>query len=176
MQEIETKASGACKINTNGCISNSGNDIVNNESLPEEFKRIGYFLSYKLRRACLHMDASEIEDNFKEAEDISEKFDIFDKMDAPFKIFSFGGWAESTNAATFQRDRHVVKPKYRFVFTTNISKFLETRKSFDGVREHEGDQEDWRSHGEDFNVEPGFQHLDHRFRCGSLHQSGRPSD
>ncbi|KAM5353884.1 hypothetical protein ACJ41O_000534 [Fusarium nematophilum] len=149
----DTKAPGAFKINTNGCISNCGTDIVNNKSPPKEFNRIGYFQAYNPSRPCMHMDASEIEDNFKELthvhfafsgitadydvnipEDVKKQFDVFDKMDAPFKkILSFGGWAESTDAATFQRYRDVVKPEYRSVFAANIVKFLEKRKSFDGV-------------------------------------------
>ncbi|KAF5664957.1 killer toxin alpha beta [Fusarium heterosporum] len=149
----DTKAPGAFKIKTNGCISNCGTDIVNNKSPPKEFKRIGYFQAYNPGRPCMHMDASEIEDNFSDLthvhfafagitsdydvnipDDVKKQFDIFDKMDAPFKkILSFGGWAESTDAATFQRYRDVVKPEHRSVFAANIVKFLEKHKSFDGV-------------------------------------------
>ncbi|ESU08424.1 hypothetical protein FGSG_04648 [Fusarium graminearum PH-1] len=73
------------------------------------------------------MDATEIAENFEElthvyftfagitadydvniSDDVKKQFEIFDKMDAPFKkILSFGGWAESTDAATFQRYRDV---------------------------------------------------------------------
>ncbi|OBS25972.1 hypothetical protein FPOA_06504 [Fusarium poae] len=149
----DTKAPGAFKLNTNGCISNCGTDIVNNKSPPKEFKRIGYFQAYNPGRPCMHMDASEIAENFKEIthvhfafagitadydvnipDDVKKQFDIFDKMDAPFKkILSFGGWAESTDAATFQRYRDVVKPEYRSKFSANVVKFLEKHKSFDGV-------------------------------------------
>ncbi|KAF4964635.1 hypothetical protein FSARC_7461 [Fusarium sarcochroum] len=149
----DTKAPGAFKKNTNGCISNCGTEIVNNKSPPKEFKRIGYFQAYNPGRPCMHLDAAEIEENFEElthvhfafagitadynvhiSEDVKKQFDIFDKMDAPFqKILSFGGWAESTDAATFQRYRDVVKPEYCFVFAANVVKFMEKHSSFDGV-------------------------------------------
>ncbi|SPJ75661.1 related to chitinase [Fusarium torulosum] len=149
----DTKALGAFKVNTNGCISNCGTDIVNNKSPPKEFRRIGYFEAYNPGRPCMHMDTSEIAENFEELthvhfafagitanynvnipEHVKKQFDIFDKMDAPFKkILSFGGWAESTDAGTFQRYRDVVKPEHRSVFVTNVVKFLEKHSSFDGV-------------------------------------------
>ncbi|KAH7179066.1 uncharacterized protein B0J16DRAFT_273248 [Fusarium flagelliforme] len=149
----DTKAPGAFKINTNGCISNCGTDIVNNKSPPKEFKRIGYFQAYNPGRACLTMDSSEIEEHFDYLthvhfafagitadydvnipEHVKEQFEIFDKIDAPFKkILSFGGWAESTDAKTFQRYRDVVKPEYRSVFAANVVKFMAKHKSFDGV-------------------------------------------
>ncbi|KAJ4250226.1 hypothetical protein NW762_012041 [Fusarium torreyae] len=149
----DTKAPGAFKLNTNGCISNCGTDIVNNDSPPKEFKRIGYFQAYNPTRACLNMDASEVKDNFEELthvhfafagitsdydvnipKDVKDQFEIFEKMDAPFKkILSFGGWAESTDPETFQRYRDVVKPEHRSTFANNIVKFLEEHDSFDGV-------------------------------------------
>ncbi|CAG1998794.1 unnamed protein product [Fusarium graminearum] len=149
----DTKAPGAFKINTNGCISNCGTDIVNNKSPPKEFKRIGYFQAYNPGRACLTMNSSEIEQHFDYLthvhfafagitadydvnipDTVKEQFEIFDKMDAPFKkIISFGGWAESTDAETFQRYRDVVKPQYRSVFAANVVKFMSKHKSFSGV-------------------------------------------
>jgi chitinase len=148
----DTKAPGAFKVNTNGCIQNCGTDIVNNASPPEEFKRVGYFQAYNPGRPCMHMDASEIAENFKDLthvhfafagitedydvnipDSVKAQFDVFDKMDAPFKkILSFGGWAESTEAGTFQRYRNIVKPEYRSVFAANVVKFLE-KHDFDGV-------------------------------------------
>lgn len=149
----DIKAPGAFKLNTNGCISNCGTDIINNGSPPKEFKRIGYFQAYNPTRSCLNMDASEIKENFEELthvhfafagitadydvnipKDVKDQFDIFEKMDAPFKkILSFGGWAESTDLETFQRYRDVVKPEHRSTFANNIVKFLEKHDSFDGV-------------------------------------------
>ncbi|CAF3623624.1 unnamed protein product, partial [Fusarium graminearum] len=149
----DTKAPGAFKLNTNGCISNCGTDIVNNKSPPKEFKRIGYFQAYNPSRPCMNMDATEIAENFEElthvyftfagitadydvniSDDVKKQFEIFDKMDAPFKkILSFGGWAESTDAATFQRYRDVVKPEHRSVFAANVVKFMAKHISFDGV-------------------------------------------
>ncbi|RGP66617.1 killer toxin alpha beta [Fusarium longipes] len=166
----DTKAPGAFKKGTNGCISNCGTSIVNNKSPPKEFKRIGYFQAYNPGRPCMNMDASEIEKNFKDLthvhfafagitadydvnipEDVKKQFEIFDKMDAPFKkVLSFGGWAESTDADTFQRYRDIVKPEFRSKFSANIVKFLEKHKSFDGV------DIDWEYPGAiDQGIEPG---------------------
>ncbi|RGP63235.1 killer toxin alpha beta [Fusarium longipes] len=148
----DPKAPGAFKANTNGCIQNCGTDIVNNVPPPNEFKRIGYFQAYNPSRPCMNMDASEIAENFKDlthvhfafagitedydvkiSDSIKAQFDIFDKMDAPFKkILSFGGWAESTEPGTFQRYRNIVTPVYRNVFATNVVKFLE-KHNFDGI-------------------------------------------
>jgi hypothetical protein len=84
---------------------------VNNKSPPKEFRYIGYFQAYNPGCLYIHIDALEIKENFKELtyvhfafagitadynvnipKHIKNQFDIFDKMDAPFKkILSFSG-------------------------------------------------------------------------------------
>ncbi|RDW93972.1 uncharacterized protein DSM5745_01294 [Aspergillus mulundensis] len=54
-------------------------------------------------------------------------------MDASWKkILSFGGWAESTDAATFQRYKDVVKPENRETFANNVVDFVK-KHNLDGI-------------------------------------------
>jgi chitinase len=45
---------------TNGCFSNCGTDIVNNNSTPPSRRTVGYFEGFNTQRPCLTMDASQI--------------------------------------------------------------------------------------------------------------------
>ncbi|KZL68189.1 killer toxin alpha beta [Colletotrichum incanum] len=148
----DTGAPGAFKAGTNGCISNCGTDIVNNDKAPASFSRVGYFQAYNGNRDCLRMDATEIESQFDGlthvhfafaglttdfnvniASNVKDQFDKFNKLKPKFKkIISFGGWAESTEPATYQRYRDAVKPANRERFANNVMKFLDDH-SLDGV-------------------------------------------
>ncbi|KAK2616771.1 hypothetical protein QQS21_000383 [Conoideocrella luteorostrata] len=120
----DTGAPGAFKHGTNGCISNCGMDMVGNEMTAGGFARVGYFQGYNPSRSCLRMDAAEIPNKGDDAfthvhfafAGITEDFEVriapesqdqfskFVKLDSTFrKVLSFGGWAESTEPATFQR-------------------------------------------------------------------------
>ncbi|KAI0538565.1 hypothetical protein GGR58DRAFT_512988 [Xylaria digitata] len=149
----DTGAPGAFKAGTNGCISNCGTDIVNNDKPPATFKRVGYFQGYNTDRSCLRMDASEIHEKFNDlthvhfafagltedlnvniSDNVKDQFGKFESIDASFqKILSFGGWAESTDPATFQRYRDAVKPANQKLFANNIMAFLDSHKAFDGI-------------------------------------------
>uniref|UniRef100_A0A0P0BVC1 chitinase n=1 Tax=Hypocrella siamensis TaxID=696354 RepID=A0A0P0BVC1_9HYPO len=149
----DTGAPGAFKPGTNGCISNCEMDIVGNEMTPGGFARVGYFQGYNPTRKCLRMDASEIESlegesfshvhfafagithdfNVRIPPESQEQFEKFSRMEATFrKILSFGGWAESTEPATFQLYRDAVKPENRLRFAKNVVTFLD-RHGFQGV-------------------------------------------
>lgn len=101
---------GTAKPGTNGCISNCGTKIVNNNVKPDSFARIGYFEGWNKERDCLQMDATQLDSNhyshihfafatissdFKVsmATNVKEQFDKF--MKTPYysvkKILSFGG-------------------------------------------------------------------------------------
>lgn len=54
----DTGAPGAALPGSNGCISSCGMDIINNESPPSTFRRVGYFEAWNLERDCLHMMVS----------------------------------------------------------------------------------------------------------------------
>lgn len=55
-----TGAPGTAAPGQNGCISNCGTDIVNNEVAPSEGYTIAYFEAYNLERLCLNMGADEL--------------------------------------------------------------------------------------------------------------------
>lgn len=150
----DTGAPGAFKAGTNGCISNCGTDIVNNDHAPAEFRRVGYFQGYNQARACLRMDATELEDismqtlthvhfafagltadfDVQVADDIQPQFKQFLKAQtAKKKIISIGGWAQSTDADTYQRYRDAVKPANRDTFARNVLRFLDDHPDLEGV-------------------------------------------
>ncbi len=140
----DTGAPGAFEPNTNGCISNCGTDVVNNDKTPAGFARVGYFQAYNPSRPCLRMDASEITDNWghlthvhfafagitsdfnvRIPDNVKDQFELFASTAYPFnKVLSFGGWAESTEPETYQLYRDAVKPGNRDTFANNIVNFL----------------------------------------------------
>ncbi|KAF4505245.1 hypothetical protein G6O67_007215 [Ophiocordyceps sinensis] len=142
----DSGAPGAFEPGTNGCISNCGTDIVGNESTPDAFGRLYYFQGYNGNRGCMNMDVTQVEDAAKGithlhfafagiTEDFKvhipaearEQFDKFSAIKVPFrKIISIGGWAESTEPATFQRYRDAVKPENRFIFAKNVLDFIDS--------------------------------------------------
>ncbi|KAI8303228.1 Killer toxin subunits alpha/beta [Colletotrichum sp. SAR11_59] len=172
----DTGAPGAFKKDTNGCISNCGMEITNNKSPPTEFRRIGYFQAYNEARGCLTMDASQIMDIYdtyplthihfafagltpdldvKIADNVKDQFEKFVSMDAPFKkIISFGGWAESTDPATYQLYRDAVSPTNRERVASNVLRFLDANPGLDGV------DFDWEYPGADDQGIPGSDPVD----------------
>lgn len=146
----DSGAPGAFKKGKNGCISNCGMDIKNNDKKPETFRRVAYYEAFNMNRDCLNMDVREIDDDdlthihfafaglskefditFDEA--FQDQFDAFAKMDVSWKkILSFGGWAESTESATFQRYKDVVKPENREVFANKVAAFAK-KHNLDGI-------------------------------------------
>ncbi|KAL4807506.1 hypothetical protein BDV18DRAFT_158723 [Aspergillus unguis] len=148
----KTNAPGAFVSGTNGCISNCGTDIVIKDAAPDEFFHVAYFEVFNLQRPCLNMDVNEISDaslthvhfafagltaDFDVSFDNDEykaQFEKFVKNNASYKkVLSFGGWAESTSASTFQRYRDVVKPGNRDKFAKNIKAFFEKYDGLDGI-------------------------------------------
>ncbi|KAI1368185.1 hypothetical protein F5Y08DRAFT_347581 [Xylaria arbuscula] len=149
----DTGAPGAFKAGTNGCISNCGTDIVNNDDPPASFMKLAYFQGYNIGRYCLRMDATEIPEasddlthvHFSFAglssdlgitidDNVKDQLEKFESMDAPFKkVISLGGWAESTGNETFQRYRDAVKPENRERVADNIMNYLNDHKSFAGI-------------------------------------------
>ncbi|KAF9252734.1 CAZyme family GH18 [Penicillium roqueforti] len=148
----KTNAPGAFLSGKNGCISNCGTKIVNNEHAPDKFLHVAYYEVFNLKRECLNMDVTEINDaslthvhfafagltaDFDIAfdnDDYKAQFEKFVKISTSYKkVLSFGGWAESTDAATFQRYRDVVKPGNRDKFATNMLAFFNKYKGLDGI-------------------------------------------
>ncbi|KAJ5167058.1 uncharacterized protein N7482_005839 [Penicillium canariense] len=133
-----TGAPGSHKPLTNGCISNCGTDIVNNDNPPvNPLFRIGYFEGYNFNRPCLNMDVTQINVNYWSSihfafgiisqsfeisiDDLSkDQFDKFLKLGTVQKILSFGGWDFSTNPATYMIFREGTKPANRQTFANNV--------------------------------------------------------
>ncbi|KAM5350668.1 hypothetical protein ACJ41O_007173 [Fusarium nematophilum] len=145
-------APGSTKANTPGCVSNCGTKIVGNTKKPAKFLNIGYYQGYNFQRACLNMQVSDLP-KLKTAythmhfafaglsttygvsmtRELSDEFLKFKALKASYKkIISFGGWAESTDAATFQRYRDAIKPANREKFASNVLAFL-NKHGLDGV-------------------------------------------
>lgn len=59
--ESATGAPGTAKNGTNGCISNGGTDIVNNDAEPDQFITIGCFEAWNQERGCLTMDVTSFD-------------------------------------------------------------------------------------------------------------------
>ncbi|KAE8327990.1 hypothetical protein BDV39DRAFT_214550 [Aspergillus sergii] len=132
----DTGAPGTAKPGTNGCISNCGMDIVNNGKAPDQLKTVGYFEAFDQSRVCLRMSVKEIPANKYshihfafatvtssfdvDISDVEYEFSKFVKMSGFKKILTFGGWAFSTEAGTFQRFRDATKKEHRETFVNNL--------------------------------------------------------
>ncbi|KAF4463877.1 Killer toxin subunits alpha beta [Fusarium albosuccineum] len=145
-------APGSSKANTPGCISNCGTKIVGNSKPPAKFFNIGYFQGYNLGRPCLNMDVGNLTAlktsythiHFAFAgltsafavnlqPDVRAQFLKFKEVKGSWKkIISFGGWADSTDASTFQIYRDAIKPANRERFATNVMTVLKNH-NLDGV-------------------------------------------
>ncbi|KAL2814526.1 hypothetical protein BDW59DRAFT_167173 [Aspergillus cavernicola] len=142
---------GTAKNGTNGCISNCGMDIVNNDDPPKEYSRIAYFEAWNHERECLHMDVTHIkspythihfafgdispDDFVPSGNGVEDQFKKFKEMkgdSTPKRIISFGGWAFSNEPGTNHIIRNGVKEENRQKFADNVIKFVEDN-GLDGV-------------------------------------------
>ncbi|KAF4433816.1 hypothetical protein F53441_13735 [Fusarium austroafricanum] len=151
---VKGAAPGTSADKTAGCIGNCGQNIVGNTKKPAKFLNIGYFQGYNLGRPCLNMDVTKLPDikpktpythiHFAFAgltsdfsvllqPDVRAQFLKFKEVKGSWKkIISFGGWAGSTDASTFQLYRDAIKPANRNKFAYNIMTVLNNHK-LDGV-------------------------------------------
>ncbi|KAI1772844.1 carbohydrate-binding module family 24 protein [Hypoxylon cercidicola] len=131
------------------CVSNCGNEIKQNSGPPDAFQRIGYFESFNFDRECLwlkaenantdgsythmHWGFAEIDpDTWKLVlKDTHKQWDGFKKLENMKRIVSFGGWAYSTEAATYNIIRSAIIDNYE-TFTTNLAQFV-SDEGIDGV-------------------------------------------
>ncbi|KAF5682499.1 killer toxin subunits alpha beta [Fusarium circinatum] len=145
-------APGTSQPNTPGCIGNCGTKIVGNTKKPAKFLNVGYFQGYNLGRPCLNMDVTNLtavttpythihfafaglKSDFSVLlqPDVRAQFLKFKEVKGSFKkIISFGGWAGSTDASTYQLYRDAIKPANRDKFAYNIMTVLNNHK-LDGV-------------------------------------------
>ncbi|KAJ5100662.1 glycoside hydrolase [Penicillium angulare] len=139
--DSKTGAPGTSKKGTNGCISNCGTQIVNNDEGPKEVRRIAYYESFEEDRECLKMDISQLENlnyythvhwafaNITESYEVDvsqykEQWDGFKDLYGFRRIVSFGGWGFSTSAHTYTVLRNGVKEDNRQTLAKNIADFV----------------------------------------------------
>lgn len=138
------------KAGENGCISNCGTAIVNNQHGPFNWLTVGYYESWNYGRGCLNMRADSIDTamythvhwgfatigpNFDVSvndKDTAGQWPIFTALTGVKKIVSFGGWGFSTDASTYDILRRAMSPANADRFATNIVNFIRTH-SLDGV-------------------------------------------
>ncbi|EIT73813.1 chitinase [Aspergillus oryzae 100-8] len=145
----ESGAPGTAAPGENGCISNCNANVVSSGP-PEEYLRIGYFEGYNLGRACLNMDAGQIDTekythihfgfgtltedfNVKVGDALSQfEFEQFKQLTGVKRILSIGGWDFSTSPDTYTIFREGVKSANRMTMAENIANFVEEH-DLDGV-------------------------------------------
>lgn len=165
----DTGAPGAAKPGSNGCISNCGSRIVNNAEAPAQFISIGYFEAWNMDRRCQHMDISSMNNlrvtpptgsgythvhfafpnitwNLEvDVSNFTKQFDGLKKLNTFItnkkRIISFGGWAFSNDAPTYQI--------LRFAVSTEANRQKLARNVVNFVNEHglDGVDFDWEYPG-----------------------------
>lgn len=140
---------GTSKPGVNGCISNCGTDIVNNDKGPSDgYKRVGYYETYNWDRKCLHMSAKSSntlgythmhwafgsigEDLSIHVNDSHGQWEGFMQLKDTKRIVSFGGWGFSTEVATYNILRKAMEPDHRDKFVSNLVSFAK-EKGIDGI-------------------------------------------
>ncbi|KAK4072464.1 CAZyme family GH18 and CBM24 [Trichoderma harzianum] len=133
----------------NTCVSNCGNKIKSNSGPPATFQRIGYYEAFGLDRDCLWLKAknantdgtyTHIHWGFATIDSSTWKLKIndtkgqwadFKKLPNVKKIVSIGGWAYSTEAATYNIIRQAIITN-KNAFTTNLAQFVKD-EGIDGI-------------------------------------------
>ncbi|KAK2760814.1 hypothetical protein FQN54_002052 [Arachnomyces sp. PD_36] len=131
---------GDVKPGTNGCISNCGTEIVNNDEGPETFRSIAYFEAFNGDRSCLYMDVTDIDTSQHthlhfsfidltssfgvSTKSVQAQFDKLLKIEGISRIAVFGGWTASTHPSTYYIFRDGVKPENRELLTDNLAAFI----------------------------------------------------
>ncbi|KAK8131380.1 hypothetical protein PG984_007818 [Apiospora sp. TS-2023a] len=146
--DTNTGAPGTAKPGTYGCISNCGTDVVKGDG--SGAISIGYFEGYGMGRDCLFQDASQVDtskythvhfgfgtlttDYQVEVGDVlsTYQFSQFKELRGAKRVLSFGGWAFSTEPATYSIFRNGVTPGNRLQMATNIANFIK-KHDLDGV-------------------------------------------
>lgn len=140
ISKSDSGAPGTAAPGQNGCISNCGTEIVSSDPPAKPFT-VGYFEGFNQQRPCLNMDASDIDvDSYTHLHfgfaTITESFDVaiddnstaewdeFQALRGPAIILSFGGWAFSTDVASYSIFRNAVTEQNRHTFAQNIASFV----------------------------------------------------
>ena len=139
---------GTAPPGRNGCISNCGTNITNNDVGPASFMSVGYYESWNWDRPCLNMRVNSIPTNLYthihwgfgtitsafniEINDTAKQWNDFLALTGVRRIVSFGGWGYSTEPATYNRLREAMNPTNVDTFAGNIVSFILTT-GLDGV-------------------------------------------
>ncbi|PVH83223.1 carbohydrate-binding module family 24 protein [Cadophora sp. DSE1049] len=133
----------------NTCVSNCGMDIKKGSGPPAAFQRIGYYESFNLDRDCLWLKAknSNTDGSYTHIhwafvdidpktwkpiiKDTKDQWKDFKGLKDIKRIVSFGGWAYSTEPATYNIIRSAILNN-RDTFANNIAQFVKD-ENIDGV-------------------------------------------
>ncbi|KAI0440064.1 glycoside hydrolase superfamily [Xylaria telfairii] len=144
--ESETGNPGTAEPNTNGCVQNCGLELVTG-SAPAEFIKVGYFEAWNGDRDCLHMSPKNIPSSYTHIHyafadittdyqvslgDYADVFEEFKALKGRKRIVAFGGWAFSTEPATYLYFRQGTKSENRDKFASAVVDFV-VSEGLDGV-------------------------------------------
>ncbi|PVI04199.1 glycoside hydrolase family 18 protein [Periconia macrospinosa] len=147
LNPADTKNPGTTQPGKNSCVSSCGMNITNNDVGPEQFRRVAYFEAWNANRPCLHMSVTDVPNNFTHIHfafpritadykvnitGLDGEFAKFKNITGIKRIVSFGGWAFSTEAPTYNIFREGVTDANRVTLATNIARFV-TDNGLDGV-------------------------------------------
>ncbi|KAH8803575.1 hypothetical protein F5884DRAFT_509641 [Xylogone sp. PMI_703] len=147
INESPSGAPGTAAAGTNGCISNCGTSIVNNNQAPANFIKVGYWEAFDVSRPCLQMSVSQIPSGYShihfafagvtsdfqvDTSGVTEQFQDFVKATGYKKIISFGGWSFSTDTDSFPIFREGVTTANRQTFAQSVVNMI-TENNLDGV-------------------------------------------
>lgn len=131
------------------CVSNCGTSIRQNSGPPAVFSRVGYYEAFNLDRDCLWMKAknanvdgayTHLHWGFGAIDPATwkpiitegrDQWEDFKKLADVKRIVSFGGWAYSTEAATYNIIRQAIID-HPETFAANLAQFVED-EGIDGV-------------------------------------------
>ncbi|EPE06554.1 glycoside hydrolase family 18 protein [Ophiostoma piceae UAMH 11346] len=146
--DTSTGPPGTAKAGTNGCISNCGTDIVKGDA-PSSYINIAYYEGFGLNRSCLFQDISQLGSGYTHVHfsfatlDSSYNVDVGDVYSqfelkrlisntAYHRVLTFGGWAFSTEPATYSIFREGVTAANREAMASAMANYINDN-DLDGV-------------------------------------------
>lgn len=136
-----TGAPGTALPGENGCISNCGTEIINNNEGPSEYIQIAYFEGFNWDRPCLNLEATDIPSSYTHVHfafaNLTDDYDVaigddqliqwnlFLGMTAYKRVISIGGWGFSTDPSTYNIFREAVTDDNRATLISNVVAFVE---------------------------------------------------
>ncbi|OAA42196.1 glycoside hydrolase family 18 protein [Metarhizium rileyi] len=133
----------------NTCVSHCGREIKLNSGPPAAFQRIGYYEAFASKRDCLHLKAKDANTDgsythihwaFADIDPVTwkpvinegkDQWEDFKRLPKVKRILSLGGWAYSTEAATYNIIRNAII-NHGQEFARNLARFVRD-EGIDGV-------------------------------------------